>query len=404
MSAERQGKRVLVISASVGAGHNQAARAVVERLRHDAPSLEVEQADSLAFAGRMFRSYYAGGYALAVSRFPRLYGLGFRITDRPDTPRRTLAERRRLWSERRAMRRLGKHILDGRYDLILHTHFLAPSLVAGMLDAGELSCPQAVIVTDNVIHRYWFSRHVERWFLSADLDAGRLERWGVDRERVVVSGMPVQAKWRMELDRSRVLAEWDLPPGQPIVLLSGGTDFVCGPVVRIARELARAREDLCVVVLGGRNKKLLGQLAGLHLPPERLRPVAFTDRLHELVEACSLMITKAGGSTVAECAARGKPMVFLKPVPGQEAGNARYFAAAGAGAIAWNVDETIQRTLELVDDPPRLAAMGQAAGTMYRPAAETIAEWVIRRLDGERALRQTRDQTDHQSGGGRRYN
>lgn len=382
MNSDRPAKRVLVISASVGAGHNQAARAVVERLRHDAPHLEVEQVDALAFAGRCFRSWYAGGYALAVSRFPRLYGLGFRITDRPDTPRRTLAERRRLWTERREMSRLGEHIRSGRYDLVLHSHFLAPPLVAWMKDRDLLSCPQAVIVTDNVIHRYWFSRHVERWFLSADLDAARLERWGIQPERIVVSGMPVQAKWRSELDRSRVLAEWDLPAGRPIVLLSGGTEFVCGPVVRIARELAHARQDLCVVVLGGRNKKLLGELAGLHLPPERLRPVAFTDRLHELVEAASLMITKAGGSTLAECAARGRAMVFLKPVPGQEAGNARYFAAAGAGVIAWNVDQTIARTLELVDDPPRLAAMNQAAAALYRPAAETISQWVVQRLGG----------------------
>ncbi|HOD83668.1 MAG TPA: glycosyltransferase [Phycisphaerae bacterium] len=380
MEPDRQGGRVLVVSASVGAGHNQAARAVVERLREYAPHLEVEHVDALNFAGRCFRAWYAGGYALMVSRLPWLYGLGFRMTDHPDGPRRSLAERRRLWTERLAMRRMSEHILAGRYDLILHTHFLVAPMVARMKDLGLLDCPQAVVVTDNVIHRYWHSRNVERWFLSADLDVDRVARWGVERERIVVSGMPVQAKWRAELDRSRVLAEWDLPADRPIVLLSGGTDFVCGPVVRIADQLARAREDLCVVVLGGRNKKLLGQLAGLRLPGDRLRPVAFTDRLHELVEASSLMITKAGGSTIAECAARGKPMVFLKPVPGQEKGNAQYFAAAGAGVVAPSVQETIQQTLELVGDPQRLAAMSQAAAALYRPASETIADWVIQRL------------------------
>jgi len=382
MDSVKQGGRVLVISASVGAGHNQAARAVVDRLREAGPHLEVEHVDALNFAGPCFRAWYAGGYALAVSRLPRMYGLGFRMTDHPDGPRRSLAERRRLWTERLAMRRMSKHILAGRYDLILHTHFLVGPMVARMQDRGLLSCPQAVVVTDNVIHRYWHSANMERWFLSAELDVERLVRWGIGRDRIVVSGMPVQAKWRAELNRSRVLAEWDLPADRPIVLLSGGTDFVCGPVVRIANELARAREDLCVVVLGGRNKKLLGQLAGLGLPGDRLRPVAFTDRLHELVEASSLMITKAGGSTIAECAARGKPMVFLKPVPGQEKGNARYFAAAGAGVVAPSVRETIQRTLELVDDPQRLAAMSQAATALYRPAAETIADWITRRLGG----------------------
>ncbi len=94
MESDTQGKRVLVISASVGAGHNQAARAIVERLRQCDANLDVEQVDALAFAGWAFRSWYAGGYALAVSRLPRLYGLGFRVSDRPDTPRRTLARTR----------------------------------------------------------------------------------------------------------------------------------------------------------------------------------------------------------------------------------------------------------------------------------------------------------------------
>ena len=141
MEPHRQGGRVLVVSASVGAGHNQAARAVVERLREAAPGLEVEHVDALNFAGRCFRAWYAGGYALMVSRLPWLYGLGFRMTDHPDGPRRSLAERRRLWTERLAMRRMSEHILAGRYDLILHTHFLVAPMVARSISDFQRRSP-----------------------------------------------------------------------------------------------------------------------------------------------------------------------------------------------------------------------------------------------------------------------
>ena len=97
---------VLVISASVGSGHNQAARSILDALASDAPELATEWVEMLGFTPRPFRAYYAGGYALLVSRLPMLYGLGFHLTDRPQGPRRGLMERRRLWSERQAMRKM----------------------------------------------------------------------------------------------------------------------------------------------------------------------------------------------------------------------------------------------------------------------------------------------------------
>ena len=64
-----------------------------------------EYLDLLTMTPWAFRTYYAGGYALAVSRFPFLYGIGYFLTNRPHRPGRGIGERYRLWNERRAMRR-----------------------------------------------------------------------------------------------------------------------------------------------------------------------------------------------------------------------------------------------------------------------------------------------------------
>ena len=54
---------------------------------HDvAPHVEVEFLDALTLSTRLFRAYYAGGFALGMTRLPRLYGLGFAVSDRPQTP------------------------------------------------------------------------------------------------------------------------------------------------------------------------------------------------------------------------------------------------------------------------------------------------------------------------------
>jgi len=367
-------RRVLIVSASVGAGHTQAAGAIAAGLRSAHPETHVDPVDILTFAPWAFRAYYAGGYALAVSKFPGAYGLGFRWSDRPQGPGRARRERFRLWHERQHLRRFARHVKEAAYDLIVHTHFLGPPLLGRLIERGELSARQIVVVTDIRMHRFWHAEGVDRWFVPAEPAAERLSRWGIDPGRITVSGIPVHPKWTAPLDRERILADWHLPGERPIVLLSSGVQFTCGPVASIARGIVSAGEDVFVGVLAGRNKKLLGRLARSPEAPRDLMGFSFTDRAHELVEVSSLMVTKAGGLSTAECLAKAKPMVLLPPVPGQERGNAEYLASRGAAVIVSKAADVPACVRDLLADPDRLGEMARAAGALYRPATRTIVE------------------------------
>ena len=379
MAATDEPKRVLVVTASVGAGHTQAAAALMESLR-DVPGLEADRVDVLDFVPRCFRLSYAGGYALMVTRLPWFYGVGFAVQDHPDRAGRALVERPRLWVERQMLRRFQRMLLDRQPDLIVHTHFLSPPAAGRLIRTARLGARQFVVVTDIRMHRFWYSCDVDHWFAPAEPVAERLGRWGIGPERVTVSGIPVLGKWTQVVDREEVLRQWRLPADRRIVLLAGGAEFTCGPVVKLARRIAALCEDAYVVVIAGRNKKLLGRLACLPEAPGRLVGVAFTDRLHELVDVCSLMITKAGGVTTAECLARATPMLLMKPVPGQEAGNAEYLAARGAARVSRSFRHLPHEVADILSDPATLARLSAGARALHRPAAETIAAAVRRTL------------------------
>lgn len=379
MTAEGQSSsapRILIASASVGAGHNQAARAVAEGLRAAMPAAEVDVLDVLTMAPWSFRAYYSGGYALSVSHFPRSYGFFFRLNDRPHHPARSLMERFRLWRERLHLGRFVRRVQQARPDLIVHTHLLGPPLLGRLIAAGRLDVPQMVVVTDIYVHRYWYAEGVDRWFAPAECSARTLRRWGIEPERITVSGIPIQAKWTEPLDRERVLADWRLPTDRPVVLLTGGTEFTCGPVAKIARRIAARCPGALVAVLAGRNKKLLGRLARLPQAGRDVIGVPFTDRVHELVGVCTLMVTKAGGITTAECLAKGAPMVLLKPVPGQEAGNAAWLAEQGAAIVTRNTRDAVDAVRRLLGEPGELTRMAARARELYRPATETIVRAV----------------------------
>lgn len=374
-------RRVLLITASVGAGHNQATKAILELLRQRSPQLGVDVIDSMDLVPRFFRAYYAGGFAIAVSKFPRSYGVGFWISDRPQRPGRCLNERVRLWTERRMLTRLGGHLQANRYDLIVNMHFLTPPYITRLARRGWELPPQWVVITDIEVHRFWYSEGVERWFAPSEYSAAKLHRWGIPDGRVTVSGIPVHPKWAAPLDRSKILQEWRLPADKKIVLLAGGAEFTCGPVAKMARDIVEACPEAYVVVLGGRNKKLLADLASMPESPGRLVGVAFTDRVHELVEVCSIMVTKAGGITTAECLAKGTPMILMRPVPGQERGNAQYLASQGAAVVTRDFKSVTAELLRLLKDPEALAALAGNARRLDKPATVTIVSEILRRVE-----------------------
>jgi len=372
-------QRVIFLSSSVGAGHNQAAAAVMEALRLAEPSVPTEFADALGFVPGWHRLLYAGGYSLAVTKFPRLYGLGYRLMNRPVGRRRRWQERARLRLEWYVLRRLRRFVLARLPALVMATHYLAMPAVGRLVRQGTPGVRLWAVVTDNESHRFWYAEDVERWFVANEQVVGELGRWGVEPGRVTVSGIPVHPKWTAPLDRQSICRDWKLPADRPIVLLSGGAFFTVGPVAEMARAILSSC-DAHVVVLAGSNKRLLARLASLPEAGTRLTPVPFTDRVHELAEVACLMVTKAGGLTTTECTAKGLAMVLTPPVPGQEAANARWLARHGAAVVTRSAEEVVARVAELLASPGRLESLRAAARRLYRPAARTIAEEIIKSL------------------------
>jgi processive 1,2-diacylglycerol beta-glucosyltransferase len=371
---------ILLVSAGVGAGHNQAARAIIEGLRLASPALNVQMIDMMDFAPRWFRAYYAGGFAIAMTHLSWAYGLGYALSNRPNQPGRSIKERFRLMCEWLSMGRFRRFIADLQPTLIINTHFLAPPIIHRMQSLGQLASRQVTAMTDNDVHRWWYSQGVDHWFVPADFSAKHLELWGIAPADITVSGIAIHPKWTQNFDRQTVLDQWHLPADKQIVVLTGGTEFTCGPIAEIADGILQTCPQAAVVVLAGRNKPLLAKLSAHSQAGTRLFPQGFTDRSQELISVCSLIVTKAGGITTAECLATGTPMLLIRPVPGQEGGNAAYLAREGTADIARKTGEILTKVQFLLNNPAHLEEMHRRAKALYRPATQTIAQACLAKL------------------------
>jgi|ERR1043165_3018811 processive 1,2-diacylglycerol beta-glucosyltransferase len=88
--------RILILSASVGAGHLRAAQALELALRELAPEAHIQNTDVLTLTGPLFRRLYGKAYLDLVNIAPHFLGYFYDVTDRSRPPTRRGDQVRRL--------------------------------------------------------------------------------------------------------------------------------------------------------------------------------------------------------------------------------------------------------------------------------------------------------------------
>lgn len=367
---------VMIISSSVGAGHNQAAVAIMDALKSTGLNVEIEMLDALDFVPSWFSVIYAGGYKMLVTKFPELYGWGYRISNQPKGGQRTPWERMRLQVEWYALRKLRKYLLQRRPTLVLATHYLATPMIGRLINDTLPALRMLTVITDNESHRFWYAQNVEKWFVANKKVRDEIIAWDIEPKRIIISGIPVHKKWTTPLDKEKVLRDWNLPPDRPIVILTGGAHFTVGPIEQIARGIL-STSNAHLIVLTGANKRLLAKMARWPQAGKRMTLISFTNLLNELCGLASVVITKAGGLITSECIARGVPMVLTRPVPGQEAANAELLAREGAALVASTAWQVVQNVKYLLESDELSQTVCTNARRLFKPATDTIVSTVI---------------------------
>jgi processive 1,2-diacylglycerol beta-glucosyltransferase len=105
------------------------------------------------------------------------------------------------------------------------------------------------------------------------------------------------------------------------------------------------------------------------------------------MELATLIITKPGGITTAECLAKGLPMAIVNPLPGQERRNTDFLIHSGIGIRIDDTNDIGEEIEILLRSPERLAAMSRAAYASARPhAADDIARLILGEPEQEPAV------------------
>lgn len=373
--------RVLILSASSGAGHVRAAQAL-EKAFVAHGDCTVEHIDALTQVSKVFQQLYDKAYITMVRRAPNLMGL---LYDRTDQPWRH--PRQRLALDRLNTQPMIRMLKKTQPDLCIATHFLPAEILAWLIAKNKLQARHAVVVTDYDVHAMWLCRTVDRYYVALPESAEYLARIGVPREKLRVTGIPVDPAFEKRLDQGETRKRLGIDPKALVVLIAAG-GYGLGPVEQLVKGLLALARPWQIVAIAGKSEKLRKRLeqisrgAGkLASGGDRLVAVGFTQEMDQYMAAADLLVGKAGGLTTSEALARALPMAIVEPIPGQESRNADHLLEAGAAVRCNNLPAAPWKIAALLERPERLAAMKSAAAKMARPdAARVIVEDALRLL------------------------
>jgi processive 1,2-diacylglycerol beta-glucosyltransferase len=361
-------KRVLILSASVGAGHLRAAEAVELAVRQLDPAAVVKNVDVLDLTNAAFRRLYGKAYLDLVNRVPHVLGYFYDLLDRPRRPKST-RDRLRLAVEKLNLGPFLKFLQEQSWDVIVNTHFLPAEIIASLRRKDRLHTPQLTVTTDFETHRLWVNQPCDHYFTATEEGAAYLQHWGVPAEHTTATGIPIHPVFSQEKPREECLLRQGLVGDRPVLLqLAGG--FGVGPIEQIYRAVLDIAVPLEVVVVTGRNAAAKEQLAEVSPPARhRVKLLGFTKEIDELMAAADLVLSKPGGLTTSEALARGAAMAVINPIPGQESRNSDFLLENGAAIKINNIGTLAHKLTRLLGERQRLAGLKAAAKRLGRPRA-----------------------------------
>ena len=357
-------KRILILTAGFGEGHNSAARGVRDGLARVAPNeADVELRDLFGEAYGRLNELVRRSYLALVNFAPRAWGIVYRWLDRKtdyDTEFRRLS---------RLKRHFAPLLGDFRPDIVVCS-FPAYANVLQEILGPERHCKCVVIVTDSItINASWYRSPADYFLVANDQSASVLRAAGVAPEKIKICGFPVSPKFADFGDDRQSPYH-----SKPRVL------YMIHAATRGAPELVRLLAKLGVdltVTIG--NAHRLRPAIEAALDGHAANIVGWTDELPRMLHESHLLIGKAGGATVQETIAACCPMIINHVVAGQEEGNARLIIETNSGAIARSPREVVaQIERAFADNAKEWREWATNISNLSRPrAALDIAEFLL---------------------------
>jgi processive 1,2-diacylglycerol beta-glucosyltransferase len=311
--------RILVLAVPIGAGHIKVATAVTDAIQIIDPLVRVRLEDCFKWVwsayGYAYKKIYDYGQLHSHRLLKILYG-GVGVKQG--------SSQLLYWFHKKTAARFRRLLLEFRPDYVICAHF-SPAYYASVYKR-EFGYRLGVVVTDYFVHPHWINDDIDHYFIPHESLIQQMRRLGARPDRIFPMGLPVNPVFDSGINVSQARQRFAIDTGRIAAVVMGSRVFG-GEWFELVREIVDFDYDL--FVLCGENKDAMKQIMQLQ-GRARLTTLGMVDQVYELMAACEILMTKAGGITSTEATKIGPCLLFANSIPGLEDKNEDFFVEQGA--------------------------------------------------------------------------
>ncbi|MFO0678964.1 MAG: glycosyltransferase [Polyangiaceae bacterium] len=355
------GSDVVVVFSPVGGGHKSAAVAVAEAAR--ARGLRTKVLDTFDFGPRVFGEAYLAAHLASTNATPELYGSAYERAN----SRGGLFDPIRRGFDHVALRALVDAVCDESPGVVVATHHLPLVVLGRARRTGALRAPLVGVVTDYTAHAVWAERGVDGFTVGCGLAKDELVAHGIDATTVEETGIPIRPAFE------RIPDVEDPREGAPLKVLVTSGGFGASTTRAIVRSF-RGVDDVLLTIVTGDSPRLRRAVArDLGSLGVYARVLGFERDMPARIAESHLVVGKAGGLTVSETLAAGRPMIVVGAVPGNERRNEDRVTEGRAGFAA--VPEDVAEVVATLRARRALSEFGRRArGLVKSGSADAVLD------------------------------
>lgn len=299
-------KKVLILTASFGLGHNSVAQAIKDQLEEYVPSIKVEVIDAFEVLTPNLRSKYEKLYKVLTDKYPKLYNYVYDLRKNNED---TIFDQ--LFYEMHKGK-LYKYLEESQPEMIVSTFPMCSGIVSKLKTKLSKDIPMITVVTDVVDSWEWLHQDTDMYFVPSEEIKRKLIEKNICPERIKVTGIPV----RREFLKSK---PQKTEKKQILIMASAMNNM------GITKEtLSRLDEfnHINVLIVTGSNKELYEELSSHQY--NNIEIMGYAKNMADLMNASDFIVTKPGGVTLFEAINMELPLIIKDSGVGQELANVQY--------------------------------------------------------------------------------
>lgn len=364
---KKKSRRLFVLTASIGTGHSQAARAIAEAIKEEHPQDSVRVLDFVSRDFFSIDSMIKKSYLKMIELFPEFYDGLYSNSQKSrfgETSQMLVS-----WSFKNRMKKLIK-VLNP--DALIFTHPF-PAAAANLLKKeNQINIPLLGVITDFDIHQLWVDKELDSFCVATEELSKQLVKYGISSDAIYSTGIPIRKSF-YEVSKNIKFEKGT------VLLMGGGLGL--GDIADSLERLDKLSEIKKFIVITGKNINLYEDVAILseHL----VHPVelhSYTNKVAEIMKRSEILVTKPGALSCTEAMILNLPMVLVNTLPGQERANASYMVDKGC-ALWVKRGELTQAVKSILTNPEKRNKMAESCGINKTQSAKEVVKVLYKLIE-----------------------